>query len=605
MRRLPALPLAPIRLAAPIVLAGLGACNSLAGLDSLEFRDAPEVLVVCAAGETRSCYNGPAGTSGVGLCAAGVASCLDDGTGFGPCQGEVLPATESCATPTDESCDGQIDEGCPCTPGATEPCYSGPAGTENVGACHGGTRTCLEGGAGFGACEGEIVPGAEQCLTAADEDCDAAAECGAVTGGATYGDASAQLLFGLGIGPSDEVAFAGQLQGKSVFDANMLAGSAPGDALAGLRSAAQAFPFAAAYGSAPFLDEGRDAAIADDGSVVLVGSASGPIDLGSGSLVPAGLMGADALVGKVGGPPGKAWSALVGDAAEQHANAVAVAPNGTVAVVGDNDGVITHGPDTLTADVTDGFLLGWTADGAASFAVGLGGLKNQRALDVAFDAASRPVFVGAAESEIDLDGTLTPLTKTTGYVVARTVAGGTRWMLHDTAPEGNSVVSAVATSSVTGEIFVAGTFQGSISFDTCNAASSGGTHLFVLTLSAQGQCSALYTTGGAGDQEATGLAADAAGNLYVVGRFQGESDFGLGLGSSPLDWDGFVLALSAGQLSWMTPLVGTGDAAPEDVVVTSTGTLVVGGSFQGELDWSSGKATSSGDWDIFFLDIAP
>lgn len=37
---------------------------------------------------------------------SGVHTCLADGSAFGPCVGEVLPAVEDCVTPTDDDCDG-------------------------------------------------------------------------------------------------------------------------------------------------------------------------------------------------------------------------------------------------------------------------------------------------------------------------------------------------------------------------------------------------------------------------------------------------------------------------------------------------------------------
>src|SRR5690242_16733132 len=45
----------------------------------------------CTPKTTQSCYSGPAGTSGVGICAAGTQTCLADGTAFGPCKGEIFP----------------------------------------------------------------------------------------------------------------------------------------------------------------------------------------------------------------------------------------------------------------------------------------------------------------------------------------------------------------------------------------------------------------------------------------------------------------------------------------------------------------------------------
>ncbi|WP_437991007.1 hypothetical protein [Sorangium sp. So ce145] len=65
----------------------------------------------CVPGSVIACYSGPAGTRGVGPCAAGTQTCRPSGLGFGACVGEVTPAEELCSTPEDESCDG--DPHCP------------------------------------------------------------------------------------------------------------------------------------------------------------------------------------------------------------------------------------------------------------------------------------------------------------------------------------------------------------------------------------------------------------------------------------------------------------------------------------------------------------
>jgi hypothetical protein len=68
---------------------------------------------VCLPNSTASCYSGPSGTAGVGICKAGTKTCNAQGTAYGACVGEVDPAaSEDCATPTDDNCNGQVNEGC-------------------------------------------------------------------------------------------------------------------------------------------------------------------------------------------------------------------------------------------------------------------------------------------------------------------------------------------------------------------------------------------------------------------------------------------------------------------------------------------------------------
>ena len=195
------------------------------------------VVPECNEGETRTCYTGPQGTLGIGVCAAGIQTCSSGR--WGECEGEILPSEEICdgydnncngyvdegenligsspfyrdvdedgygtsdvkylcyAQPPysaivngdcddnnlsfnpaaqeicdgyDNNCDTNVDEGCNCVDGETQPCYSGPPGTEGVGVCRGGTQTCYNGE--WGECEGQVVPSDDICGDNLDNDCD-------------------------------------------------------------------------------------------------------------------------------------------------------------------------------------------------------------------------------------------------------------------------------------------------------------------------------------------------------------------------------------------------------------------------------------------------
>lgn len=144
----------------------------------------------CDPGTTRSCYTGPAETRGVGICADGAQQCEKDdelGGKWGPCTGATVPATENCKGTVDTNCNGTIgcddptcasDASCKpaCNDGDTKPCYTGPAGTVNVGVCKAGVQNCV-GGKWATTCNGQVLPSAEVCSDSVDNDCNGQVDC--------------------------------------------------------------------------------------------------------------------------------------------------------------------------------------------------------------------------------------------------------------------------------------------------------------------------------------------------------------------------------------------------------------------------------------------
>ena len=94
----------------------------------------------------------------------------EDSTGTAP---ECNADADCVGHPAGEVCD--LDQGTcgpPCQFDETRPCYSGPEGTDGTGACTAGVQRCTPEGRWDLWCEGEVVPGAEDCANAVDDDCD-------------------------------------------------------------------------------------------------------------------------------------------------------------------------------------------------------------------------------------------------------------------------------------------------------------------------------------------------------------------------------------------------------------------------------------------------
>ncbi len=104
-------------------------------------------------GPTTSATEGPLDSTGSADVCNADADCVDD--------------------PAGEICD--IEQGTcgpPCVYQDTRPCYSGPAGTEGVGACRAGINTCNAEGRWQLWCDDEVVPDSENCDNGVDDDCD-------------------------------------------------------------------------------------------------------------------------------------------------------------------------------------------------------------------------------------------------------------------------------------------------------------------------------------------------------------------------------------------------------------------------------------------------
>ncbi len=78
------------------------------------------------------------------------------------------PSEEICDG-KDNNCNGTLDEQCSCRLGEERLCYTGPSPTRDAGVCHGGKRSCVDGG--YTRCLGEVKPSAEYC-NGFDDDCD-------------------------------------------------------------------------------------------------------------------------------------------------------------------------------------------------------------------------------------------------------------------------------------------------------------------------------------------------------------------------------------------------------------------------------------------------
>ena len=114
--------------------------------------------------------------------------------------------------------------------------------------------------------------------------------------------------------------------------------------------------------------------------------------------------------------------------------------------------------------------------------------------------------------------------------------------------------------------------------------------------------------GDIGEQQATGVATDASGNVLVTGSFAASINFGgeplISAGGSPGSSDVFVAKLdSSGNHVWSKRFGDVNSDAAQGVAVDGAGNVLVVGHFGGTVDFGGGPLSSAGGQDVFLVKL--
>lgn len=163
----------------------------------------------------------------------------------------------------------------------------------------------------------------------------------------------------------------------------------------------------------------------------------------------------------------------------------------------------------------------------------------------------------------------------------------------------------VVVADTFGNSFIAGGFDGAISFGNEELVSSGLSDAFLAKFSGDGEPLWSRQFGDAGEQSALGLTVDAAGDVVIAGDFTSTIDFGGGSLVSAGENDIFIAKFGAdGSFLWGKRF---GDAADQHVgaiAVDGDSGIVITGSFKGELDFGGAPLMSAGKDDVFVAKLS-
>ena len=284
------------------------------------------------------------------------------------------------------------------------------------------------------------------------------------------------------------------------------------------------------------------------------------------------------------------WASAVGGAGADSANAVAVDPAGNSYVAGFFTGTASFGTNQLTsAGARDGFVAKYNPAGQVLWARALGGTGFDVVNAVVADASGNCYLAGTFEAIASFGtNTLTNANASsfTDAFLAKFDTNGTNlWARRLGVVASHDIASAVALDGA-GNVLVAGQSVFT-NFNAVTLTNHG--RIFVAKYNNAGTEQWARKAGGGNAglfDQATAVAADAAGNIYLAGAFaSANAAFDSSTSVTNLGgFDGFLARYdAAGALTWVRPLGGVTEDRANGVAVDSAGNAYVVGEFTGTL----------------------
>ena len=315
-----------------------------------------------------------------------------------------------------------------------------------------------------------------------------------------------------------------------------------------------------------------------------------PADLGTGPIS------GPAILAKLDSQGNTIWSHGLQDFLDPAANEVlplvlAVDPTGQIAIAGGVYGAVAR----------TSFLAWYDASGA--YAGSVLPPSGTAPASVAFDAAGNLVVAGSFQGTLGLGQPLTSLNGS-AFATKMDAAHNVLWSL---ALGEFTGMDAVATDG--SRTFLAGTFSGSLTLGGATVVSQGLSDIYVATIDDGAPPStSLLARYPAGNDHLDALAPDGSGGLWAAGEIADFVDFGTGpiapVSDVVLHLDGTGRTATSAAF----PLLGGGPLSPRSVAADAQGDAYLFGTFDGAIDLGGGvvgPTDNAFDSDVFLVKLSP
>jgi hypothetical protein len=467
-------------------------------------------------GLTRSCYTGPKGTEGVGICKAGTQACR--GGAWSLCVGQLLPQAEV-PNGEDDNCNGKIDDVWEVRRiGGTSRDIGYSIAVDSSGNAY-----------ITGHFSGIVAFGATTLTSAGYDDIYVAkVDSGgnflwAKRAGGPYGDWG----YGIAVDSSGNTYITGISGGTAVFGATTLTFAGGSDIYVAKADSGGNFLWAKRAGG-PYSDWGFGIAVDSSGNAYITGYFDRTAVFGVTTLTSTG--GLDIYVAKVDSGGNFLWAKRAGGNSGKVSHGIVVDSSGNAYITGSSNREI------YVSKVDSGGNFLW--------AKRAGGTSHDKGYGIAVDSSGNTYITGYfREPAVFGATTLTSVGGQDIFVAKLDGFGNFLWAKRAGGTSNDEGYGIAVDGS--GNAYITGVFHEIAVFGATTLTSAGGQDIFMAKMDSGGNFLWAKRAGGTNTAYGYGISVDSSGNAYVTGVFWGTAVFGATTLTSAGDADIFIWKVPA------------------------------------------------------------
>ena len=335
-------------------------------------------------------------------------------------------------------------------------------------------------------------------------------------------------------------------------------------------------------------------------NVIIAGNFDNTANFGGSDLVSAG--GGDMFIAKYSPTGVHLWSKRFGDSLPQVGLGVAVDASGNIFVAGTFSGTTDFGSGVgiVSNGGTDMFVTKYAPGGAWIWTRRAGGASNDQGLAIALDAAGNPIVTGYFNGTVDFgNGVGVVASGNNDVFVAKYDGSNSAYIWSKTFGNTQQDAGTGLATDAASNVYATGYFNSSINPGTL-LTSAGQDDIFLVKYNSAGTFQWGQRFGSTLGDEGNAVGVDGSGNVVVTGYFSGSVSFGGSTLVSAGFSDIFLAKYNTSGLhQWSERFGGVNADMGFGLGVSPTGDIAVTGSYNNSLNLGGATFTSNGASDVF------